>query len=167
MQTADAIQVISVVFSLLALVISGITFFSTRQYFHREVNHRLTDRIYELNKLIIENPSITKFMYEKSFHIGQYFVATSPHDDLYFQAKAWIYFHIDYFDEVFSIVSGDAKLKQAIEFEDWKSWIIKKMRHPLYKEIYERESSMWGNKFRDFIHENHDKLREPPDPEIL
>ena len=170
MQTADVIQVVLALLTFIALGLSGVAFFSTRQNFHRDTNHRLTDRVYEINKLIIEKPEITKFLFEKSFHTGLYFVTETPHDLMYFQAKAWIYFHLDFFDEICSVATGDTKLEQAIEFDSWKDWIIEKMKHPLYREIYERESKMWGENFKKFLQENLPGSLDKPkrlDPELL
>ncbi len=67
MQTADIILTISVLFSALALVIAGITYFATRQYFHREVNHRLTERIYEINRLNLRISTDHKIALRKIF----------------------------------------------------------------------------------------------------
>ncbi len=166
MSITDAqIQGLIAVVSGLALIASIISYRATKKSSGHEHINYLTDRLYELDKLLIQFPCIQKFLYERCSYSAPFFVAGTTHDELYFQVKGAIYYQLNYFDEIFTVVKGDSHLEEAFELEDWENYIVKKMRHPLFKEVFNRESSIWGTKFRAFVERNAAKINEAPDPE--
>jgi len=162
----EVVALISVAVSIVALLIS----FSTMQSQNKAQNHQrvcaLTDRLYAADEFIIQNPGVQKLLYEQAARTAPYFVKDTPHDDDYFRVKSFIYFNINLFDEIFCTIAGDRTLETVFEFDAWKEYIVSKMRHPLFRELYDRESSIWGEKFRAFCKDRWGQICQPPDREM-
>ena len=159
------LKIVPLPIALLSLALSIFVYLRTRCLQALERTNKLTDRIYELDKLTIQYPDVQKVLYETTHNIPPYFTAQTPHTPDYFRLKSFIYYQLNYYDEIFTIITDDKHLGEQFEFDDWKTYIIKKMRHPLFKELFEKESSIFGERFRDFIHQNEQKLKEAPEPE--
>lgn len=166
MDAGDWIAAISALVAVAALSASYLTFRLTRTHLLYERVHRLTDRLYEIDRHILECPRMQRILYEESDRRTPYFVQDTPHDDAYFQVKTFVYTQINLFDEIFSVVEGNRRLEKAFEFSTWKDYMIRRLRHPLFRELLDGEGSIWGNKFREFIDSNRHALFEPMDKEM-
>jgi hypothetical protein len=152
--------------ALVALVVSVIAFFTTKRSYIQERINKLTDRLYEIDKMVLGSPALQKFIYDHNNAKPGFFSSDTPHDELYFQVKTFIYYQLNCMDEMFCTVEGNKALEKAFEFNDWKEYIIRKLRHPLLKELFTRERSSWGKKFQDFFDKNLSRINEAYDPEM-
>ncbi len=135
----------------------------TRDHLLLERVHRLTDRLYQIDHLTINSPELQEFLYKQCRRTDKYFVAQTDHDKTYFRIKTYIYTQINLWDEIYCVVKGNKRLEETFEFEDWENYILERMKHPLFHELFDRESSIWGRKFRAFIESNRAKLCEAAD----
>lgn len=161
MDNANWTDVVTAAVALLALVISIWTYLVTRTHSLLERVHKLTDRLYEIDRVLLELPELQCFLYQQAQCRQPFFTQEVEHDDMYFRVKTFVYLHLNFYDELISIVEGNKPLEKAIEFKDWKEYIIRKMRHPLFRELFDRESPIWGKKFRAFIEANRPRIMEP------
>lgn len=138
----------------------------TRDHLLLERVHRLTDRLYEIDLITINSPELQVFLYQQCRRTEKYFVAQTDHDETYFRVKTFIYTQINLWDEIYCVVKGNKRLEETFEFEDWEDYILERMRHPLFRELIDRESSIWGKKFRAFIKANRTRLDEAADCEM-
>ena len=159
------LKIIALPLSLISLALSIIVYLRTKRSQAFERTSRLTDRLYELDKLTMQYPEVQKTLHETISNKTPYFTSETAHTSDYFRLKTFIYYHLNFYDEIFTIASTDKYLGKQMELDDWKIYICKKMRHPLFKEVFKKESSIFGERFRNFIRENEQKLEEAPVPE--
>lgn len=167
MDSGDWVAVASALVAIIALLTSFWTYWITRDHLLLERVHRLTDRLYEFDRILIEYPEIQKFMYEQSLQTHAHFVRGTEHTEQFFRIKTFVYLQLNLWDEIFTVVAGNKRLEKVFEFEDWKTYIVKKMRHPLIREVFDRESSIWGMKIRQFVETQRTEILEAVDPEIF
>jgi len=139
--------------AVLALAVAVYTFFLTKRHLGIERVHRLTERMYELDRVLLNAPELQRLLYERANDTTPYFVekdGVSP-GDIYFKIKSYIYMCLTCFDEVISIAHGDAHLKEVMEYQDWERYILKEMRHPLFRELRDKKRDIWGTRFNAFI----------------
>ena len=167
MNADNWISIVAVIVAVIALVTAFWTYWITRDHLLLERVHRLSDRLYEFDRIIMQFPELQCLLYQEAQRNQPYFAKETEHNDLYFRVKTLVYTQINLWDEIFCVVEGNKRLEKTFEFEDWKSYILKKMRHPLFRELFNRESSIWGKKFQAFIESNRSKLLEPADPDMF
>jgi len=173
MEAKDWIATISAVVAVAALGATYWTYRLTRNHLLLERVHKLTDRLYEIDRLTLEYPGLQEILYLESDRIYRrsdpathYFVVGRPHDEQYFQVKTFLYTQLNLCDEIVSVVEGDTLLERTFEFAQWKDYMTKRLRHPLFRELIDREGSIWGPKFNRFVESIRAKLLEPFDKEL-
>jgi hypothetical protein len=157
----------SVVISILALYVSMKSlntnrrfFDDQRKYFTDQRIDLLTERLYSYERVQIDHPELQKTLYDNRYLDTSFFSENTEHNDNYFRIKSYIYNHLNFFDELFTIVEGDKKFEEAFEFEDWKTYIIGKMAHPMFRELFAKENRIFGAKFRNFMEVNKEKIHK-------
>jgi hypothetical protein len=160
MELKDWIDSIIAVIALIAFIASCATLYITRKHLLWERVHRIHERLYELDKVLIEHPEIQKVLFNYADHSGTYFTAQTIHDDDYFRVKAYIYMQLNHFDEITDIVMGHTALEKAMEFEDWANYILKRMQHPLFRELYYQDTKIFGDKLEKFLKSRDKGIQE-------
>lgn len=89
--------------------------FSQRRFSELERAYSLTDRLYDLDRLMLDHPEVERILFQESQRKAQYFVPEATHDDTFFQLKAILCMKLNFFDEFISTVSDDTRLKQLTE----------------------------------------------------
>jgi hypothetical protein len=137
----------------------------SEQQSNRNLIAQITQRLYDFDHLIIAHPELQRFLYEQHERTTAYFSEDTYHDEFYFQLKSLIYAHFNFFDEILCLTSDDKILSDASEIGDWKEFIKRKMKHPLFRELFLKEKEIFGRKFRDFCEETLklDEITEPSD----
>ena len=122
-----------------------------------ERTNAIIDRLIEVDKLIITNPDIQKYISENSKQKEEYFRNESLlKEEIFYKAKTLVYMQLNAFDEILSMASQTSKrysfLKPGsiIEISDWEQYIILKLRHPLYGSILNNEKEIFGISLRNF-----------------
>lgn len=110
--------------------------------------HRLTDRLYEFDHMMLDHPDIERFVDDYA-GLGKYFTSNRSRDEQFYRVKAYILFQINFFDEIFCLMADDATLQQRFEFDSWKVYISKRMQNPLFRELFWSEN-IWGERFTRF-----------------
>lgn len=163
----DFMQSIASILSLIFFIIlTYIVSQRDNKNHRRESINRLFDRLYELNKVAIEYPDIHKFFYDTRDYKGEFFTEATPHDEHYFRIKAIITHTLNFFDELLCIMEKDKNLKNEFEFPSSEQYIIEKLRHPLYKELFHKERKIFGKSFKKFFEDNKLEISKKGDPEI-
>jgi len=129
--------------------------------------HALSDRLYDIDKLMLGHPEVQQFIHDQVHRTKAYFGASGTRDALYFKVKAAVYMQLNYFDELVSTVQGNKELEQLMEFATWKRYMLRKMRHPLFKELFCREKEIWGAKFAKLIKAEHEEINQPADQDMF
>lgn len=127
---------------------------------------KLMDRMYELDKLVLQYPDeFAAFMAEAGRKTPYFGDITVKRDKCYFRLKSIVYFHLNAFEEIY-LATLDPQLNIQFEGEHWHSYILGRMRHPLLKEVLNREGyRIYKGKFADFIARNADEIARPCDPD--
>ena len=158
---------VAAIVAIAALGVSLWAYFVTRDHLLLERVHRINDRLYEFDRATIDYPEVQCFLYLEAKRKDPYFDPAVVHNEMYFRVKAFIYARLNHWDEIFTVVEGNKRLEEKVAFDSWKTYIIEKMRHPRYKELFRLESRIWGKKFQDFIAENKQEIDKPVDPEMF
>lgn len=116
----------------------------------------LADQLFEFDKLHIAYPKL-QLELEKLNEAGGGLL-TRTKDELFVQLKAFIYMHLNFFDEIISTYQDRPGESAAIEFEDWQGYIIGVMQRPVYKEVFTAESANFGKQLQGFVEKNKDKI---------
>lgn len=125
--------------------------------------NKMTDRLIEIDKILYPGIQIT-LERESARTTADYF-ACAKHDEDFVRLKAFLYANLNVFDEIVSIAFRGLGIKPVIEFEAWKNYIILRMRHPLFRELYDTEKGSWGPKFEEFRDKKYkQEIDKPLDP---
>jgi hypothetical protein len=152
--------------ALFSIPISITAYLRTRHSQSLDRIHTLTDRLYEIDKLVMQYPRNQELLHQTLNATSPYFVASTPHNEEYFRLKSFIYFHLNFISEMFAITEDDPQLSKRFEVESWKAYFIAKLRHPLFREIALNEGDAFGDQFKRFISDHAAEIRQPPHPEI-
>jgi hypothetical protein len=151
---------------LLAAATCGLWVFAAKQardmreqlaYVNAQRIKSLADQLFEFDKLHIAYPRL-QLELEKLNEAGGGLLKR-PKDEVFVQLKAFIYMHLNFFDEIISTYQDRPGESAAIEFEDWQGYIIGVMQHPVYKEVFEAESANFGKQLQEFVEKNKDKIK--------
>ena len=163
----DHLKALLQALSLLSIPVSFVALMRTLGAQATDRTNKFSDRIYEIDKLTLQYPQLQAFLHSMVDHQGAYFVPDTPHTTAYFQLKAYIYYQLNFFDELLSIAPKNARLARALEIEDWNTYIIEKMRHPLFQELFRREAEHFGQQFRNFMAAHAKELSRPASREAF
>jgi hypothetical protein len=143
----------------------------------KSLSSKLTDRLYEFDKLILGNAStFEKFLNETNRPTANYF-ETTPIGADHVPLKAFAYFYLNLFDEIFAAYGT----RLPFANDTWKAWqhyMFERVRHPLVRELllaechlkinekgqlveYGDGPSVFTDRFIKFIVRNYEKWKGP------
>ena len=64
-----------------------------------------------------------------------------PRTKEFHQLKTFVYFHLSVFEEIYQTTRRSTWIAKQFESEGWDEYIFVKMRHPLMKEVFNREAT--------------------------
>lgn len=151
----------------MALAIGFLTYVFSRALLPLTPSAKLWDRAYELEKLVLTYPDVFARYMQEINRTTPYFYADQTsvkRDKDFYQLKSFVYFHLSVFEEIYQSTSRSGWVAKQFESEGWNEYIFRKMRHPLMREVFDKESKqIYSGKFREFIEKNRAKIEEPPD----
>jgi hypothetical protein len=155
------VPLVTAILSIVAIAFSGITYITQRHFSDTQRLQKLYERLYDFDKLVIQYPELQDRLLKNLTASGPSILGkVLSLDDI--KLKAFVYMHLNFFDEISLTIYTRRRLRNVAEFDDWKDYIIKKMRHPLFKQIYDEYPDIWGASFRNFVQDNSNALNEPP-----
>jgi len=158
-----------VVVSLVAFVISLRTYQLNRRLQPLTTATKLMDRVLEINKLMLQYPDVMLAFLRESQRTEPYFSAPEEQvkrDSDYVKLKAFTYYLLDFNEEIY-LVLQDKSISDQVQGKVWIDFIIKRMRHPLLRELFGQEGEhTYRGKFADFIEKNKDEINKPYDLEV-
>jgi hypothetical protein len=164
------ITIFGVTVAAIAFLLGLLTYALSRNLLPLAPTGKLWDRVYELDKLVLAHaPVFAVFMAEVN-RATPYFYADPPlqRTPEFYQLKALVYFHLNVFEELFVTTNRSRWIAKQFEREGWNEYIIRKMRHPLIREVFDRESAqIYAGSFRVFVEANRSRIRQPADPNIF
>ena len=129
----------------------------------------ITGRLLDIDKIIIDNPDIPKFICKTAGEDEQFFRSIGVlDDDAFYRTKTYVYRQLNAFDEILSISLQSSKkmsfLKPLplIESSDWETYMMITLRHPLYRSILNNEGEIFGESLRSFWNSNKEAIRSTP-----
>ena len=158
-----------VVVALVGAVWFVILFIRDRNTASAERSSALIKRLHEIEKLIIDNPDIQKYLSLNISKEEAYFRTQEVlQDNAFYKAKAFVYWNLSLFDDIVSTATfkGPAMIApHVIELADWEGYMKRKFSHPLYRSILNNEGKIFGAALRDFWSTNRASIEaEPVDP---
>src|SRR6202011_1583095 len=117
-------------------------------------------QLFEFDKLLIMHPELQ--LQIENLRNGPAPLANAPKDEKFVMVKAFLYMHLNFFDEIISTYKKRAKDGGTVEYEDWANYIIEKLKHPAYKEIMHAEPEIFGAELRAFVADNKTKIDSGP-----
>lgn len=111
---------------------------------------KFMDRLYELDKLILANSGTYKTFvgatsWDKIRGLTGCYVTESEH----FKVKAFAYFYINLFDEIYTAYGYPYKdLDAGSTWKAWRHFILQRVRHPLLSALIERECTSLNGRLR-------------------
>lgn len=150
----------------LAASLGFLTYVLSRALLPLTPTAKLWDRMYEADKLAMAYPGVLRLYMEQVDRKTPYFYASESdvqRTDDYYQLKTFIYFHLSMFEEMFQTTRRSSWVAKQFESEGWDQYIFEKLRHPLMKEVFDRESQLlYSGKFREFIEANRVEIDKAP-----
>lgn len=153
-----------------AFLLGLLTYALSRNLLPLAPTGKLWDRIYELDKLVLAHPAVFAAFMAQASRASPYFYADPPleRSDQFYQLKALVYFQLNVFEEMFVTMNRSRWIAGQFEREGWNEYIIRKLRHPLIREVFDRESAqIYAGSFRGFVEANRSRIEEPADPDIF
>jgi hypothetical protein len=155
----------------IAFLLGLLTYALSRNLLPLGPSGKLWDRVYELDKLVLTYPKVfTSFMSEVSRTLPFFYAdpALVPRNEDYYQLKALVYFHLNVFEEIVLTTSRSGWIAKQFERHGWDEYIVRKMRHPLMREVFDREASqIYDGQFRLFIEKNRARIEQPADMHVF
>jgi hypothetical protein len=151
-------------FSGITVIVAIYAYVTTRRNKILTVIQRITDRLFEIDKVVISNADLQKFVYDYVDKQTKFFDRATEHDRKYFELKGLLYMRLSLYDELVYTATKHKYLKNHLDWKAWEGYIIGNLRHPLYKEI--ANEGIWGKPFQDFLARNRAEIDRPHDPEI-
>lgn len=132
----------------------------------------LSERMLEIDKLIMSYPDIQEYMSLTATETEEHFLDPEIlKNKTFYKAKALAYMYMDLFDEILFLAAhsktGPMLLMppDVIELSDWEEYIRRKFRHPLYRTILNNEGEIFGDALRKFWSESKQSIgRESANP---
>jgi hypothetical protein len=159
---------LGVAVAALALAVGVLTYILSRTLLPLAPSSRLWDRMHELDKVCIAHPQVLAAYMREVHRTTPYFYAdpaTVPRTADFYQLKTFVYFHLSVFEEIHQTTRRSASVAKQFESEGWDEYMFRKLRHPLMKEVFDRESKqLYSGKFREFVEAHRANIDEPPDP---
>lgn len=132
---------------------------------------KLWDRMYEADKLAMAYPQVLAAYMNEVHRKPPYFYAPAsvvPRTKDYYQLKTFVYFHLSMFEEIYQTTRRASWVARQFESDGWDEYIFLKLRHPLMKEVFDREGQrLYSGKFRDFIEANRARFQGPADADAF
>lgn len=130
-----------------------------------ERNSEIMKRLQEVEKVIIDNPDIQKYLSRNAAREEEFFRnQTVLEEDLFYKAKAHVYRQLNLFDEILSIPSKTSGILSILrppaltERFDWEAFIKVKLRHPLFRSILKHEIEIFGDSLQCFWKKNSNEI---------
>lgn len=163
-------------YSAIAAIFSAIAAIFSYSINRKSLSSKISDRLYEINKLIMSNPEVFNAFVTEAHRLKEdYFEITSEKDRLHVQLKSLVYFYLNLFEEMFIVY----ETKLPFVDHTWKAlqhYIFKRLRHPLIKEVVlaecnftidgqgglvriSKESCIFDERFISFLEKNYEKWR--------
>jgi len=162
---------LGVAVAALAAALGLLTYVLSRALLPLTPTAKLWDRMYEIDKLAISNPKMLRLLMEQVERKTSYFYAPPaevPRCDDYYQLKTFVYFHLSVFEEMYQTTRRSSWVAKQFESEGWDQYIFEKLRHPLLKEVFDREGRrLYSGAFREFVEANRSEINKPPDPSLF
>lgn len=128
-------------------------------------NGEIMKRLQEVEKAIIDNPDIQKYLSRNAAREEEFFRnQTVLEEDLFYKAKAHVYSQLNLFDEILSFSSLTSrswsflKPPALVEQSDWEIFIKAKLRHPLFRSILKHEIQIFGDSLQCFWKKNSKEI---------
>lgn len=158
---------VSAAVATIAAAATVFTYFLNRKLQPYAPAAKLMDRMYELNKLVLQYPAEFAAFMKEATRKDAYFYAPESvvaRDATYFRLKSFAYFHLDFFEEVYLAIQ-DKSVSEQFEGEQWMDYILQKMRHPLLREVFHQEADrIYKGAFADYIRSKANEISQPCDP---
>ncbi|GEM_PF-2811414 len=169
-------------YSAIAAGFSAVAAFASYHVNRQSLSSKLTDRLYELDKLIMSNAkSFAKFVKQSGRRRTDYFFSPrTPKTEEYHQLKAFAYYYLNLFDEIFDAYGSQWRLADDV-WRAWQHYIFDRLKHPLIKELVFKEcglemirgklvrkgngSSVFTEGFINFLLKNQDRWKGPCAPD--
>jgi len=115
-------------------------------------------------KVIFQYPEAQAFLANEAKRRVNYFTEGQIRDDRFFRLRSLIYLWLNLFDEAINTLHSDRKLERVYDLEWWERYILDRMRHPMFKEVFKSQSHHWSSQFGSFIEANWKELEKEADP---
>ena len=137
---------LSPIIATCAFALALYTFHIQRKFAGSQRANKLYDRLYELDKIIISNPKIEKWIYDNESSQSRRSFDNVDKDEMFFSALGYIYFYLNLFEEVVATAYGDKTTETQIQFSSWQIYILKTLKRPFFWEVFKGEDSgCWMN----------------------
>jgi hypothetical protein len=123
--------------------------------------NKMTDRLIEIDKILLDHPELQMTLERESGRKTADYFASAKHEQDFVRLKAFLYANLNVFDEIISIAFRGPGIKRVIEFDAWQHYIIRRLRHPLFRELYDSEQENWGPKFARFRQKHWQEIEKP------
>lgn len=104
------------------------------------VSTRIWDRVLMLDRTALEYPAIYAILIaEANRPTLDYFETGDPADTTRIQLKALVYLNLNVFDEIYLAMRRSRLVRAHLDAPGWEEWILQRMKHPLLREVFEKE----------------------------
>ncbi|MCB0510052.1 MAG: hypothetical protein H6579_01940 [Chitinophagales bacterium] len=113
----------------------------------------ITDRLYELDRLALDNPDLELRLAELANRDSKeyFFSEVNVLNKDFIKLKLYIHYHINVMDEIVNVFEDNKNIRHSLEYGSWKLYILLTMKHPLFQEVYNSCSDIWGDRLNKFL----------------
>jgi hypothetical protein len=162
---------LTIIITLIGFFLAILTYVLTRNLQPLESSGKLWDRVYELDQVVLAYPEVfTRFMAEAHRTEPYFYNNPTPvfRDKHFYQLKALIYLHLNVFEEIILTTRHSGFIARLFEQPGWHEYIIRKMRHPLLREVFYNEADIiYRGDFQKFVEKHRARIDEAPDDGIF
>ena len=169
-------------YSAIAAAFSAVAAIASYQVNRKSLSAKLTDRLYDFDKLIMGNAKeFAEFLAKASRPQANYFETTTTPTCDYVKLKAFTYYYLNLFDEIYSAY-GTRLFISDDTWDAWQHYIFERIKHPLVKELLLKEChleiqngklvkmecgpSVFTKRYIDFLIDNFNKWKGSCDPKF-
>lgn len=148
------ISIISVMIAITSLIVAFISGRDRRKADIINAQKFISERLYELDKLSITYPELQKRLTDISVskEFDSYIKKLQENGESFHKLKSFVYIHINIYDELVNLFEREEKIREYLEYDFWRRYIMYRMENPLFEAIYKAESKyFWGNSLKTFM----------------
>jgi len=160
--------------SVLGGIWAGVTLIINRRSENQAWIAEIFASLQTISTTVMEHPEIQEYLCRHyAVEAAAFMVGGSMlRDRQFIQAKTLVYWHLNVFDSIISRTRGSTWARRLLfsndaELNDWETYILERLRHPLFRAILEEEGKIFGKSLQSYYEVHKAELSKTPPMQYL